>query len=223
MHLHVKSSHAFASFKATCLSCAACTCCYPDGLSASEHLPETSGSCSWSLGVRGEGGHYLLVKTLHLLGKGLGFCSCTLQLRTVSCRSGSMGLVTLSRPACGLPAAPTFVRHTTEARVQHKAVKRMTRNRPIKVRLLLCRTPMRECRLWLCIYIATPPFVCQKQLSSGHSRSLPSCVCASCSTASLHESTDHRHTRTLLHRPPCTLLSQRYAVFQAKTPSRLFA
>lgn len=55
-----------------------------------------------------------------------------------------MGVVTLSRPACRLPTALQFVRLTTEARVQHKAVKRMTRNRPIKVRLLLCRRP------WLC-------------------------------------------------------------------------
>ncbi|KAL3143054.1 hypothetical protein ABBQ38_003329 [Trebouxia sp. C0009 RCD-2024] len=43
-----------------------------------------------------------------------------------------MGVVTLSQPACRVPTAPTFVRLVTEARVQHKAVKRMTRNRPIK-------------------------------------------------------------------------------------------
>ena len=47
--------------------------------------------------------------------------------------TGTMGTVLLARPACGLTTAARSLRLTTEARVQHKAVKYMTRNRPIKV------------------------------------------------------------------------------------------
>lgn len=120
----------------------------------------------------------ILLKTLHLLREDLGFCSYTQQLRTVLYRSGSMGVVILGRPACGLPAAPAFARLTTEARVQHKAVKRMTRNRPIKVRLLLCR---KHVHAWVspmlvCLHQNISTRLTQKQLGPGHYWVLTVCV-----------------------------------------------
>ncbi len=44
------------------------------------------------------------------------------------------GVVLLGRPASGLTMASTFSKATTEARVMHKAVKKMQKNRPKKVR-----------------------------------------------------------------------------------------
>lgn len=45
----------------------------------------------------------------------------------------NMGVVVLGRPASGLTMASTFSKATTEARVMHKAVKKMQKNRPKKV------------------------------------------------------------------------------------------
>ena len=45
----------------------------------------------------------------------------------------NMGVVVLGRPASGLTMASTFSKATTEARVMHKAVKKMRKNRPKKV------------------------------------------------------------------------------------------
>lgn len=44
-----------------------------------------------------------------------------------------MGVVLLGRPASGLTMDSTFSKATTEARVMHKAVKKMQKNRPKKV------------------------------------------------------------------------------------------
>ena len=48
--------------------------------------------------------------------------------------SADMGVVVFGRPPSGLTMASTFSKATTEARVMHKAVKKMRKNRPKKVR-----------------------------------------------------------------------------------------
>lgn len=138
----------------------------------------------------------------------LGFSSCihgTEQRALLLRRSAIMGVVTLSRPACRLQTASSFVRLTTEARVQHKAVKRMTRNRPIKVRLLLCRFSWLQSR---CLHF-------NKSITVYFLVFINGCAFARCSTASPHESTEHRHIRSLLRRPPCTPWCQRYTQQEA--------
>lgn len=54
----------------------------------------------------------------------------------------NMGVVLLGRPASGLTMASSFSKATTEARVMHKAVKKMQKNRPKKVcrRAQICQS-----------------------------------------------------------------------------------
>ena len=123
-----------------------------------------------------------------------------------------MGFVTLSRPACGLPATSNFVRLTTEARVQHKAVKRMTRNRPIKVRANLLQPQcadikqkaLRQTLLILRLLLST-------SLKFVHSK-----TCWACSMANPPESTDRHPIPTLLLRHPCTLWFRRCAMHSVR-------
>lgn len=60
-----------------------------------------------------------------------------------------MAHVTLSRPSFGTLLATAPTRLVTEARVQHKAVKKMTKRRPKKVSCAqLCRLSVRMFLLW---------------------------------------------------------------------------
>ena len=104
----------------------------------------------------------------------------------------NMGAVVLGRPASGLTMASTFSKATTEARVMHKAVKKMRKNRPKKVcrHGQMCQSRRYCLQNSYCLVDAS-----RQSCLTG---CLTVAVCSTCSTVPLTESTSQQY---ILHLP----------------------